>query len=396
MTTDRRVRSAPHPPRHLSFCFDHRSGILGSVRVVICLANANWDLNVPSRIVSSIAMIVLLGGILPSGAAASTLCERLRDRLVLVEQGGPSPEINSYASAIAQQNLELRKARQDQKRLRCLTSSIVQIRPDGGNDCGDLATAISRMEANRDMLSARLSDLRANRVADARAALVTALEANGCGPDEAPLPEEAQRIPYLDTLPEPYRPDRAAEAAYSVQPPAMTILPSGNVRTLCVRTCDGGFFPISSQTSAMNFARDAAQCQQMCPGTQTELFFHAPERSETADMVSAVTGQPYREMPNAFLYRNRRTDSDPACACNLQQYYQRMTPRPAIPDYQSSVLSIPPKTKPAPAAPPPAPERTLDEASLNVRRVGPTFLPSDKGTIDLRNPAAPGPQPLQE
>jgi len=396
MTTDRRVRSAPHPPPHLSFCFDHRSGILWSVRVVICLANANWDPNVPSRIVSSIAMIVLLGGILPSGAAASTLCERLRDRLVLVEQGGPSPEINSYASAIAQQNLELRKARQDQKRLRCLTSSIVQIRPDGGNDCGDLATAISRMEANRDMLSARLSDLRANRVADARAALVTALEANGCGPDEAPLPEEAQRIPYLDTLPEPYRPDRAAEAAYSVQPPAMTILPSGNVRTLCVRTCDGGFFPISSQTSAMNFARDAAQCQQMCPGTQTELFFHAPERSETADMVSAVTGQPYREMPNAFLYRNRRTDSDPACACNLQQYYQRMTPRPAIPDYQSSVLSIPPKTKPAPAAPPPAPERTLDEASLNVRRVGPTFLPSDKGTIDLRNPAAPGPQPLQE
>ncbi|MFN3831695.1 MAG: DUF2865 domain-containing protein [Allorhizobium sp.] len=350
----------------------------------------------PSRIVSSIAMIVLLGGILPSGAAASTLCERLRDRLVLVEQGGPSPEINSYASAIAQQNLELRKARQDQKRLRCLTSSIVQIRPDGGNDCGDLATAISRMEANRDMLSARLSDLRANRVADARAALVTALEANGCSADETPLPEEAQRIPYLDTLPEPYRPDRAAEAAYTVQPPAMTILPSGNVRTLCVRTCDGGFFPISSQTSAMNFARDAAQCQQMCPGTQTELFFHAPERSETADMVSAVTGQPYREMSNAFLYRNRRTDADPACACNLQQYYQRMTPRPAIPDYQSSVLSIPPKTKPAPAAPPSATERPLDEASLNVRRVGPTFLPSDKGTIDLRNPAAPGPQPLQE
>jgi hypothetical protein len=363
---------------------------------VICLANANWDPDVPSRIISSIAMSVLLGGILSSGAAASALCERLRDRLVLVEQGGPSPEINSYASAIAQQNLELRKARQDQRRLRCLTSSIVQIRPDGGNDCGELATAISRMEANRDILAARLADLRASRVADARAALVTALEANGCGPDEAPLPEEAQRIPYLDTLPEPYRPDRAAEAAYSAQPPAMGILPSGNVRTLCVRTCDGGFFPISSQTSAMNFARDAAQCQQMCPGTQTELFFHAPERSETTDMVSAVTGQPYRDMPNAFLYRNRRTDADPACACNLQQYYQRMTPRPAVPDYQSSVLDIAPKTKPAPAAPPPAAERPLDEASLKVRRVGPAFLPSDKGTIDLRNPAASGPQPLQE
>lgn len=351
---------------------------------------------VPSRIVSSITTLVVLGSLLPTAANASALCERLRDRLVLVQQGGTSPEINSYASAVAQQNLELRKARQDQRRLRCLTSSIVQIRPDGGNDCGDLAAAISRMESNRDILAARLADLRDSRVADARAALVTALEANGCGPDETAFPDEAERVPYLDTLPEPYRPDREAEAAYSAQPPQIGLLPSGNVRTLCVRTCDGGFFPISSQTSAMSFGRDAAQCQQMCPGTETELFFHAPERSETVEMVSAVTGRPYRDLPNAFLYRNRRTGADPSCSCNLQQYYQRMTPRPAVPDYQSSVMEINPKAKPAPTAVLPAPERDLDEARLNVRRVGPAFLPQDKGTIDLRNPAAPGPQPLQE
>lgn len=350
----------------------------------------------PSRIVSSIAVLIALGGTLPGVAQASALCERLRDRLVLVEQGGPSPEINTYASAIAQQNLELRKARQDQRRLRCLTSSIVQIRPDGGNDCSDLAIAISRMEANRDILTARLADLRESRVADARAALVTALEANGCGPDLQARPEAAPRIPYLDTLAEPYRPDRAAEAAYSATPPSIGMLPTGNVRTLCVRTCDGGFFPISSQTSAMNFARDAVQCQQMCPGTETELFFHAPERTETVDMVSAVTGMPYRDLPNAFLYRSRRTDAEPSCSCNLQQYYQRMTPRPAVPDYQSSIIEIAPKKTPVETAVKPAAERPLDEASLNVRQVGPAFLPSDKGTIDLRNPAAPGPQPLQE
>lgn len=365
-------------------------------RALFCLASDHWDPDVPSRITISIAVLITLGSAIPSGAEASALCERLRDRLVLVEQGSPSPEINSYASAIAQQNLELRKARQDQRRLRCLTSSIVQIRPDGGNDCSELATAISRMEANRDILSARLADLRASRAAESRAALITALEENGCGPDQAAYPEEATRIPYLDTLAEPYRPDRAAEAAYSAAPPSIGMLPSGNVRTLCVRTCDGGFFPISSQTSAMNFARDAAQCQQMCPGTQTELFFHAPELSETVDMVSAVNGRPYRDLPNAFLYRNRRSDAEPSCACNLQQYYQRMTPRPAVPDYQSSIIEMAPKKAPIATAAEVTEERELDEASLNVRQVGPAFLPSDQGTIDLRNPAAPGPQPLQE
>ena len=38
--------------------------------------------------------------------------------------------------------------------------------------------------------------------------------------------------------------DREAEAAYATPPPPIGILPTGNVRTLCVRTCDGGFFPI--------------------------------------------------------------------------------------------------------------------------------------------------------
>lgn len=382
----------------LSFYFGRRSAILLSNRVVHCLANDNWNADVPITIVNAIAISVLLVGMAPAGAEASALCERLRDRLLMVEEGGTSPEINSYASAITQQNLELRKARQDQKRLRCLSSSIIQIRPDGGNDCSELASAITRMEANRDILAARLADLRADRVSDARAELETALEANGCGLEEATRPEDQERTPYLDTLPEPYRPDRAAEAAYSAPLPSIGMLSSGNVRTLCVRTCDGGFFPISSQTSAMNFARDAAQCQQMCPGIETELFFHAPERSETIDMVSSVTGRPYRELPNAFLYRNRRTDADPSCACNLSQYYQRMTPRPAVPVYQSSVLEIaPPPRKPAEQSPPPLPViRDLDEASLNVRRVGPTFLPPDNDRIDLRNPATAGPQPLQE
>lgn len=382
--------------RHASFQFRRHSVILALKDFEFGLANDHWDPDVPRRIISSIALLVAFGALVPSATEASALCERLRDRLVLVEQGGSSPEINSYASAIAQQNIELRKARQDQRRLRCLTSSIVQIRPDGGNDCSDLATAISRMEANRDILTARLADLRENRIAGSRAALVTALEENGCGPDEAALPEEDRRIPYLDTLAEPYRPDRAAEAAYSETPPPIPMLPSGNVRTLCVRTCDGGFFPISSQTSAMNFARDAAQCQQMCPGTETELFFHAPERSETSDMVSAATGRAYRDLPNAFLYRNRRSDAEPSCGCNLQQYYQRMTPRPAVPDYQSSIIDLKPKKTGTEAVPLTASERELDEASLNVRQVGPVFLPSDKGTIDLTNPAAPGPQPLQE
>ncbi|RKE84460.1 DUF2865 domain-containing protein [Rhizobium sp. AG855] len=352
-----------------------------------------------TRLLGPLIAVAFLATSLADAAAASLACERLRDRLASVDRSVSSDDINRYAGAIAQQNLELRKARQDQRRLRCLTSSITTIRADGGSDCGDLAKALSRMESNKQILTGKLVELREGLGAAEAVRLEQALTDNGCNGEGtlASTPDEPQRVPYLDTLPEPYRPDRAGEAAASFRP-TIGILPSGDVRTLCVRTCDGGFFPISSRTSAINFARDAAQCQQMCPGVETELFFHSATSGETSDMVSAVTGQSYRDMPNAFVYRTRRPAEDPQCRCDLARYHQRMTPRPAVSDYQSSIVTIKPQqaaTKQTSALAP-APERELDASALNVRRVGPVFLPTQSDEIDLRKPAAPGPQPLQE
>lgn len=360
----------------------------------------------PTRIPRLLVAAFCLAWVLPNSASASVFCERLRDRLANASAIiGDNPEIDRYASAIAQQNLELRKAKQDQKRLRCLTSAVVIVRPDGGNDCGDLSKAIDRMEENRDILTAKLQEIRSGSAASqgSRTRLSEALVANGCSPDTdatlASEPEEAQRVPYLDTLAEPYEVSRNVPGVLPDQPAP---LPTGNIRTLCVRTCDGGFFPISSNTSAMNFAQDAGQCQQMCPNTETELYFHAPEYSETSDMISAVTGRPYRDLPNAFAYRNRTAGETKQCGCDLARYHeqarQRLSPRQAAPDYKSSILTIAPKqqSQSASAAVAPPLERAYDGSASNIRKVGPQFLPPATGAINLRKPAAPGPQPLQE
>jgi hypothetical protein len=352
-----------------------------------------------TRLLGPMIAVACLAATLSDATAASLACERLRDRLASVDRSVSSEDINRYAGAIAQQNIELRKARQDQRRLRCLTSSITTIRADGGSDCGDLAKALSRMETNRQILSDKLLELREGLGAAETARLEQALADNGCNTESVSTTpsDEAERVPYLDTLPEPYRPDREGEAMASFQP-VIGMRPTGDVRTLCVRTCDGGFFPISSRTSAINFTRDAEQCQQMCPGIETELFFHSASSGETSDMISAVTGQAYRDMPNAFAYRTRRPADDPQCRCDLARYHQKMTPRPAVPDYQSSVVTVKPQKASAgvAAAPAPAPERELDEAALKVRSVGPVFLPPENGAIDLRKPATPGAQPLQD
>ena len=359
-----------------------------------------------TRIPGLLAAALCFAWIVPNAAAASVVCERLRDRLADVSTIiGENPEINSYASAIAQQNLELRKARQDQKRLRCLTSAVVVVRPEGGSDCGDLSEALDRMEANKDILVAKLEEIRSGgaQSRDARARLTSALEANRCSAQTDGTfggdVEEAERVPYLDTLAEPYQVSRNSLEALPDQPAA---LPTGNIRTLCVRTCDGGFFPISSSTSAMNFAHDAGLCQQMCPNTETELYFHAPAVSETSEMISAVSGRPYRDLPNAFAYRNRTAGDNPQCGCDLARFHEqakkRLTPNPTFPDYQSSIVTIAPKAPAVAAARPTEQpiERAYDGSAANIRKVGPQFLPPVSGAINLRNPAAPGPQPLQE
>ncbi len=83
-------------------------------------------------------------------------------------------------------------------------------------------------------------------------------------------------------------------------------------RTVCVRTCDGYFFPISFSTSQDRFRDDEVTCQRMCPAAEVALHSH---RNPGEDMRQAVSnsGRLYSEMPNAFKYA--RTEWNAACSC---------------------------------------------------------------------------------
>ena len=88
----------------------------------------------------------------------------------------------------------------------------------------------------------------------------------------------------------------------------------GGHRTICVRTCDGYFFPISFSTSQQQVSRDAAVCQSMYAADgQAELFSHTTNR-DIADAQS-LSGQRYGNQPYAFLFRQAYFG---ACASQLK------------------------------------------------------------------------------
>ncbi|MGQ7794482.1 DUF2865 domain-containing protein [Faunimonas sp. B44] len=93
--------------------------------------------------------------------------------------------------------------------------------------------------------------------------------------------------------------------------PRQSFAGRGTYRTLCVRSCDGYYFPVSFATGRENFTRDLDACQALCPGTRVDLFYHPNPGTESEAMVS-LAGVPYSELPNAFKYRKT---FDKSCSC---------------------------------------------------------------------------------
>ncbi len=90
---------------------------------------------------------------------------------------------------------------------------------------------------------------------------------------------------------------------------------AGGNRTLCVRTCDGYYFPIEFAANPNRFEIDAEVCQSMYsrPG-EAELFVQS-NAGEVADATS-LSGQRYADQAFAFLYRDSYA---PACASQLHE-----------------------------------------------------------------------------
>lgn len=92
-------------------------------------------------------------------------------------------------------------------------------------------------------------------------------------------------------------------------------------RTVCVRTCDGFFFPISFGVSEASFSRDQNTCNNACAGGK--LFYYKPGSEDPEDMVD-LSGQKYSKMKNADLFR---TQYNEACKCKAHPWEQEALDR---------------------------------------------------------------------
>jgi hypothetical protein len=179
---------------------------------------------------------------------------------------------------------------------------------------------------------------------------------------------------------------------------------SGGFRTVCVRSCDGYYFPINFAIDRNSFKRDAAICRGIYPDGKAELFVYQNPGQE-ADQMTSLDGEPYASKPYAFSYRS---SYDPACASELSSGLAALAK--AVNDrHDSSASLVPvPRLRPGRSVDPEtladaeggldlgaaATESRIEVSGLDaktVRTVGPAYYYATPIKIDSlgRKPAKP-------
>jgi Protein of unknown function (DUF2865) len=115
-------------------------------------------------------------------------------------------------------------------------------------------------------------------------------------------------------------------------------LPFATYRTVCVRLCDGYYFPVSFSTLPTHFERDADACQSKC-AAPAELYYHQNPGSDMNQAVSVKSKQTYTSLKTAFRYKKEYVQG---CSCKQAEYVPGTQP----PERRAEVPGAPPTTPP--------------------------------------------------
>jgi Protein of unknown function (DUF2865) len=239
---------------------------------------------------------------------SNSVCVRLEGQMASLNRGGGDParaeQIKRYEDAAGKQQADLDRLVTHAKRRGC-ESGFFSLFTGQPPECQPLNAQIQQLRDSLDRTMSDLERLKSGSNYDQegqRRALLAELAQNNCGPQYRAAAAAAGPSGFLDAL---------FGGAARIINPGGDGAPSGTFRTVCVRSCDGYYFPISYSTVQSRFADDARTCQRECPATDAQLYTYRNPGEDMAQAVS-LSGQPYTTLPTAFQYRK---EFNAACSC---------------------------------------------------------------------------------
>lgn len=275
-------------------------------------------------------VLILLLIALPASGALANVCRSIEAELAAIGRGG-----GDRASAY-RHSAEAARIHAHMRSIGCDRSGLFALGAPPPSECGGLS---ARMHQHR-AAGAQASGGEARR-----RQLMSMLVSHNCrtsprrtsDPLVAGLFEDRNRRPRSLEI----RPDTPIDP----RPPVESRIRSVSGRTVCVRTCDGYYFPVSVRPGTRGENGDEI-CQSLCPAAPTRLY--SLRGGDIAQAVSSE-GDVYEDMEMAFVYRQR---FNPACACRQPGDVSASGPQVLNPDDPSGP-GLEPLNGDAPAEEPP-------------------------------------------
>lgn len=339
------------------------------------------------------AVAILMSATAALAQAGNPVCQRLEAQLASLNSGNTDParadQIRRADEAVIRQQAQVDQLVGQGRKMGCESSGFFSIFDNPPPQCGPLNRQIGQARTDLENLQVSLERLNGgtSERASQRQMLMGQLANSGCGQQYRSAATGGPQDGFFDRL------FGGNSSVNSSAPGAM----AGTFRTICVRTCDGFYYPISYATSSERFRDDEQTCQRMCPASEVALYSYHNPGEEVAQAVS-LSGQPYSSLPNAFSYRKQM---NPACSCRrpgeswgdaLKAAGPDATVAPGdvvVTDKTAKQMSTPrigadgkpirvdPRAKPPSNEPAPVAETPAETypTKRTVRTVGPSFTP---------------------
>jgi hypothetical protein len=248
------------------------------------------------------------------GNRMSNLCLQLEQRLVGENQAaGQGRELLPRLEAdMRQVERAYQQAQSQLDRYDCWDQFLFSRTLRRTARCIDLNTQVENARRRLADLDAQRRQIMGRSDRSYQDDIIRELARNGCGQQYV---QEARR---RDAARNPLSMLFGGEESDAPRGPATQFgnLPFATYRTLCVRLCDGYYFPVSFSTLPNHFQRDSEQCQSQC-AAPAELFYHQNPGGAVEQMVSVATQQPYTSLKSAWRYRKEYVQG---CSCKAAEY----------------------------------------------------------------------------
>ncbi len=280
------------------------------------------------------------------GGGRSPICLQLEQRLVQEGQRGSDSRnlIPMVENELRQTEQTYRGHKQQLDRSDCYEYFLFSKTLRRTRRCVDLANQADATRQRIEDLEVQLQQLQGSSGRSYQDEIVRELARNNCG---ANYQQQARRQSGggLSAFWED------EESSTGGSGSSFGSLPYATYRTVCVRLCDGYYFPVSFSTLPNHFQRDEEVCQSKC-AAPAELYYHQNPGAGMEQAVAARSNVQYTQLKTAFRYRKEYVQG---CSCKMAEY----TPPPGSPvpgaanDAGGWVSQSPTGANPA-AQPPPA------------------------------------------